>query len=215
MAITTYSELKTACASWMKRSDLTEPIKDAIALAEARINRIFLPRSQETETELTMVPGSRFVALPTGVINPIGVWLKAYLPRQKLTQVLPAELPVKTNVSGYPEYWAIDGENIAFDKLASDAWTLDFRYTATFALSDSNQTNYVLTHNPDVYLFGALVELSNYTHDDQKAAFWEQRFQQSVQDAANNENDTRATAVLMTDVGTQARNTRFNILRGW
>lgn len=215
MSITNYSELKSAIASWGKRSDLTAVIPDFIALAEARINRTFLPRSQEVEVELSTVPGSRFVDCPTDMINPIGVWLKAYLPRQKLTQVLPADLPVKTNVSGYPEYWAIDGTRIAFDKLSSSAWSFDFRYTASFALSDAAPTNYILTHTPDLYLFGALIELHKYTMDDQQAAMYEQRFQQALQDASNNENDTRATAVLMTELGQMARNTRFNILRGY
>lgn len=215
MAITNYSELQGAIAAWMKRSDLTDQIPNFIALAEARINRVFLPRSQEIEEELTATPGSRFIALPSGVINPIGLWLKAYMPRVKLTQMLPVELPVRQNVSGYPEYWAIDGENIALDKVAAEAYSFDFRYTKTFALSDSAPTNYILTNNPDVYLMGALVEASKYSMDDQQSAIYEQRFQQAMSDAASNENDTRATAVLMTDLGQIARNTRFNILRGY
>ena len=41
MAITTFSELKTAVANWLDRSDLTDRIPEFIALAEARHRRDF------------------------------------------------------------------------------------------------------------------------------------------------------------------------------
>lgn len=215
MAITNYSELQAAIANWSKRSDLTSVIPDFITLAEKRLNRTFVPRSQEVEIELTATPGSRYITLPSDMINPVGLWLKAYLPRQKLTQLLPVDLPVQTNVSGYPEYWAIDGSNIAFERPAASAYTFDFRYQQTWALSNSNPTNYILTNSPDLYLFGAMVELSKYVFDEQQAGIWEGRYQQALQDAANNENDTRATAVMTTDISQIARTNRFNIIRGY
>lgn len=215
MSITNYSELKTAVAAWGKRSDLTSLIPDFITLAEKRLNRNLLTRSQEFEVELTATVGSRYISLPDGVVNPVGLWLKAYLPRTKLTQLLPVDLPVKTNVSGYPEYWAIDAQNIALDKLAGDAYTFDFRYSGNLALSDSSPTNYVLTNDPDLYLFGALVEFHKYAMNDEQAAMWESRFQQALDQANSNENDTRATAVMTTEVGQIVRNGRFNIIRGY
>jgi hypothetical protein len=215
MSITTYDELKAAIASWMNRTDLTAQIPDFITLTEARINRTFVPRSTEVETELVTVPGSRFVALPDGVVNPLGLWLKAWLPRSKLTQCLPEELPVKTNATGYPEYWAIDGERIAFDKLALGAYTFDFRYVQTATLSSTAQTNYTLTHNPDLYLWGGLLEASSYLRDQDGIALYEPRFQSALREAQNNENDTRATAPLMTEIGTAGRQGRFNIIRGY
>ncbi len=39
MAITTYSELKTALGNWLNRDDLTAVIPDFISLAETDINR--------------------------------------------------------------------------------------------------------------------------------------------------------------------------------
>jgi len=38
MSIATYSELQTAVADWMHRTDLTAKIPDFITLAESRIN---------------------------------------------------------------------------------------------------------------------------------------------------------------------------------
>ncbi len=66
MAITTYTELQAAIASWLNRGDLTAQIPDFIALAEADINAQFDIRSIETDQALTAVVSSRFVPLPTG-----------------------------------------------------------------------------------------------------------------------------------------------------
>lgn len=215
MAITTYSELQAAIITWSHRTDLASLAPTFIELTEARINRVFLPRSAETEDALVTVLGSRFVALPSGVINPIGLWINAWTPRTRLVQCLPSELPVDTGSSGVPEMWAIDGERIAFDKLADAAYSFDFRYTKTFALSDANPTNYVLTNNPDLYLWGSLLEVANYTQDMELQSIYESRFQQAMQLAQNNENDTRASAPLMTEVSGMGRSGGFNVMRGY
>ena len=142
-----------------------------------------------------MTVGSRYVVFASDFDAPIAVWSKASLPREELPQRLPEQLP-GSNVNGYPEAWAIDGSNIAFDKPASSAWALDFRYSKPLALSDSEPTNYILTNYPDVYLFGALVELHAYAFDDANAAKYEARFRSALDDAENAEHANRSGAVL-------------------
>lgn len=214
MAISTYSELKTALANWSKRTDLSTVLGDFIALAEARIQRSLLSRVQEVETELTMTPGSRYVALPADFDSPVALWLKANLPREQLPQLLPEHL-CGSNTSGYPEAWGIDGESIAFDKPASSAWLLDFRYSKPLALSDSAPTNYILTNYPDVYLFGSLVELHNYCVNGEQSAMCEARFQAAIRDASDAEHESRKGAVLMTDIPGSMRHNTFNVYRGY
>lgn len=214
MSITNYTELQAAIASWAKRSDLTAVIPDFIALAEVRIARALQARPTEYETELTMTVGSRYVALPTGFDYPLGLWIKSSLPREPLPQRLPENLSGE-NTSGVPEAWAIDGENIAFDRPASETWAFDFRYAKPFALSVASPTNYILTNHPDVYLFGAMVEVSTYTADMAGAATWETRFARALEDAANEEHKNRAGATLATDLPATMDGGRFDIERGY
>ena len=54
MAITTYSELKTAVANSLARTDLTTQIPDFISLAEARLSRELETRSQEKRAQATL-----------------------------------------------------------------------------------------------------------------------------------------------------------------
>ena len=60
MAITTYTELKSAIADYMARSDLTGNVEDFIALAEARLNRLL--KMVETDATLTGTAASRRIA---------------------------------------------------------------------------------------------------------------------------------------------------------
>lgn len=215
MPISTYDQLKDAISAWMHRGDLEAKAGDFVALADARINRELVTREHEIEVELAMTPGSRYVEIPPGMNYPTGLWLKAWLPRQKLQQMIPSELPVKTNVTGYPEYWAIDGTNIAFDKLASAAHAFDFRYVADKMLSDTSQTNYTLTNYPDLYLWASLVEACTYVRDDEAAAIYDARFTRTLEEAKSNENSAREKAPLSTEIAVSNRNARFNILRGY
>ena len=48
MAISNYTELKTAVANWLDRDDLTDRIPEFIALAESRFNRLLRIRAMES-----------------------------------------------------------------------------------------------------------------------------------------------------------------------
>jgi len=65
MAITTYSELKTAIANFLARDDLTSVIPDFISLAEGRLSRELETRSQEKRATATLTVGDEYTALPT------------------------------------------------------------------------------------------------------------------------------------------------------
>lgn len=69
MAITDYDSLKSALAAWLHRSDLTAMIPDFIELAEAKMTCDLDSRSMETRVNLTTVPGSAFLALPTDMVE--------------------------------------------------------------------------------------------------------------------------------------------------
>src|SRR5574343_38100 len=63
MAITTNSELNTAVANWLSRSDLTSRIPEFIALFEAKFNRDMRVPSQESEFYSSGTGVPRFVSV--------------------------------------------------------------------------------------------------------------------------------------------------------
>ena len=68
MSITNYTELKTAVANFLARSDLTDRIPEFISLAEGRLSRELETRSQELRHDITLVSGTEFYTLPTDLI---------------------------------------------------------------------------------------------------------------------------------------------------
>jgi hypothetical protein len=69
MAISNYTELKTAVANWLDRDDLTARIPEFIALAEARFNRVLRIRAMESKQTASTVAGQQNLALPARFVQ--------------------------------------------------------------------------------------------------------------------------------------------------
>lgn len=152
MAISTFSELKTAIATWAHRDDLTLVIPDFIALTEADMaNRLKLVEL-ETNGTVTMTAGSG--TLPTGFLALRSISMDGepqlrYLSPSRLNDFLDA------NESGDGIYYTIIGTTIK--TAPATTGTLDVVYsTKITSLSDGSPTNVILTNYPDVYLYGGL-----------------------------------------------------------
>lgn len=156
MAITTYSELKSAVSDWMARSDLSGSAADFIALAEARLNRKLDP--VETDATLTATIDSREVDVSVLTIDePLELYLKESGEDEiRLTKRGAGTFPFLDD-SGEPEIWSLDDTTIKFDRPANKAYSLRFRYRGRFVLSDSATTNWLLTNHPDIYLAASIV----------------------------------------------------------
>ncbi len=208
MAISTYAELQAAVVARSHRTDLASLVPDFIALCEARLNRLPRLRTMETEATLACVVGSRFIALPTDYESPVAFWL-VDTDRTPLSPRLPQDLDTTTG-QGLPQRWAVDGTNIAMDCPADQAYAAYLRYLARFALSSSVTTNWLLTQNPDVYLYGTLTELADYTENAETLAKWGARYSAALSEVRTAQ--VRQRKAILT---TEFSRGRSNILRGW
>ena len=64
-------------------------------------------------------------------------------------------------------------------------------YKTVDALSDSNTTTTMLTQNPDVYLYGSLLEAEPFLMNDQRVQLWATAFQQALADIQEQDNKDR------------------------
>jgi hypothetical protein len=211
MAITTFTELKAAVASWANRTDLTSQLDDFVTLAEARLNDMLLLKNMEADETLTLSIGVNFVALPTGFVSPIALWIIVDGVRVKLSPALPQELPYDTD-STQPKYWAIDGANIRFDCPAGAAYSARLRCIKQSNLGASVATNYLLTKRPDIYLAGCMVEVARFTNDAELFNSWEPKFLKACAELKASDNRNRAIVPLRTDIPITSH--RANIIRG-
>lgn len=209
MALANYTELQAAIATRLHRSDLTTAIVDYIAIAEKRLNRTLKLLAQESETDLTATIGSRFMALPSLFGSPIALYLTTYLPRIEVEFRLPTEMQVFSD-NGPPEFWTLDGLQLATDSPADIAYAYTLRYCAEYNLA-ATATNALLTNYPDLYLYGALIEAADDIRDDALLARSQQRYAQALQECQNNENDNRSISYLTTEFSSANKQ---NIIRG-
>lgn len=213
MSIANYSELQTAIAGWLKRSDLTARIPDFIRLAEIRMKSVADIRVLETTIDLVTTAGSATIPTPADFKSPIALWIADINPQEQLTQLLVQSMPFNATPNR-PQYWCIDDHTIRFQCPANSTYPIKFRYSQLFELSVANPTNYMLDDYPDVYLFGALAEAGDYMFDNKNGQKWNDKFLDAVQRCNNQESSNNKNVPLMTEFAKSARQ-RFNIFRGY
>ncbi len=194
MAIGTFAELKTAAANWLDRSDLTDRIPEFIALAEARFNRILRIRDMETvSTSISTVAGTREYSLPTGFVQ----MKEFHLTTDPLTPLAYITPEMMTRLwagssSGKPEVFTVIADNVRLGPSPDAVYTTSMLYYKTFtALSDDATTNDMLTNNPDVYLYGTLLEAEPFIMNDERVQLWATAFKQAIDDIQNQDNKDR------------------------
>lgn len=160
MSIATYSELKTAIASWRSRVDLTSQLSDFVTVAESRINRKLRTRWQETALASTAIDSSYQVAVPAGCVGIKSLWLDRS-PTWRLHQKT-LENVLENQFGGDASMFAWSGSNWLFDGVGS---VKGVYYVAVPSLSDSSPTNWLLTAYPDVYLWASLEQACIYLRD--------------------------------------------------
>lgn len=174
MALTNYADLQTALGNWLQRSDINALYPDFITLFENCANRRLRVRQQEVTSTLT--PSAGVIALPSDFI----AWRRVTWtgnPRRDLSFVEPSWLQ-----SAYPDaptdlptVFTIESGNIRFMPTDATNTAVELVYWQKIPSLAANSTNWLMTANPDVYLFGALTEATAYALDAEKAVLWKAR----------------------------------------
>jgi len=213
MAINTYATLQTAVANWLDRSDLTDRIPEFIALAEARMNRVLRLAIMLNVDETTLggatalVAGTRDYALPSGYLQMVDFHLRtspittlSYLTPENMNRMWAGSQTGRTlaytifsdNASGTP----IKKVRLGPSPDSGYDYSMMF-YKKIDALSDSNTTEQMLTNNPDVYLYGALLEAEPFLMNDQRVGLWLAAFEKAIADLQEQDNKDRHSGSAM------------------
>ena len=184
MPLSNYGELKASIADYLNRDNLVSQIPDFIRLAERKIFRgkrgiqgedIPGYRARENETELLFDkilenPLTNLLALPADYLEVLTLLADDQpMTRVSLTQIQ-AEFAQHTKV-GRPFRFARRLGEIIFAPFPQEGVIYEMLYYADLSgtLVQDDDTNKVLTANPDVYLYGSLVEAEPFVRDDKLA----------------------------------------------
>lgn len=168
--IQTFDDLKAAVGRWLHRTDVAAAAEDFIALYEARANRNLRVRQMEASYSQSVTAQRN--ALPVGWLEMIGKPTVGGKPQDFITRdqfkLLDGTIPVFE--SGY---FSIFGSNIALNVDVSAGVVLAYDYYLKIpTLSVTNQTNWLITDGPDIYLYGSLLEAAPYLNNDPRIDTW-------------------------------------------
>ena len=193
MAIGTYDELKTAVANWLDRDDLTDRIPEFIALAEARMNRVLRLRMMESKYTASTIAAQRNYNLPGGYVQMRNFQINTS-PITVLQYVSP-EIYDRLwggSTGGTPQFYTIIANELQLGPIPGSVMTLEMLfYKKIAALSGTNTTEQMLTNNPDIYLYGALLEAEPFIMNDERVGLWAKGFAQAVADLQEQDNKDR------------------------
>jgi hypothetical protein len=184
MAITTYTELKSAVADWLNRSDLTAVIPSFIALAESYFNQEERLRNQKSIVRATATFDQEYEALPGDYLEMLNLTNQTTVPFQKV-QFLSLnqwdDYKRDFTTLQVPKYYTIVGNQLQLLPVPGSSITAEMVYYAKIpALSDSNAANWLLTNHPEVYLYGTLIQAAPYLKDDDRIATWNAMLERSL-----------------------------------
>ena len=213
MAITSYSTLKTAMATWIVRDDATDAqMSEFVSVFEARANVELPLRTAEVDTTLTGSTSSRQLTLPSDFLEPVALFLTTYGTQQKLSPIISGNYELDTS-NGPPSAWAINGSNIDLDCPCDQAHTFTFRYRMKLLNLASTDPNWLLTNHPNVYLWGSLVEFATWARDAEAISLYNGRYEDARDAVAWLTARSKATAPLRVDPALVAARS-FNINSG-
>lgn len=196
-AISTYAELKTAIANWLRpnssvTSDMTSRIPQYIGLCEVQVRRELHLRALDQTDTLTIVDGS--AAVPTGFQSVLSMTLTsepynkiAALPLDQLRKLDPSQVGDK------PYYYARSGGVFLFYPRTDATAEIKFRRGVT-PLSADGDTNWLLAGHADAYLYGSLI------HADRRLigprlGEWKEGFERAMEGIRRLEIDVHTDAI--------------------
>ena len=185
MALSTYTELKTSIGDWLNRSDLTSVIPDFISLAEAQVERTLRTRQMIVRANASF--DAQYGAVPADFLETKSLKLTSTNPQTPLEFLSIDALDNKAaeyTASGKPRFFGIVGGQLRIVPTPDATYTTELTYYAKLTkLSSTVATNWLLTSNPDIYLYGALLQAAPYLQDDARIQTWATLYERALNDS--------------------------------
>jgi hypothetical protein len=180
MALANYGELKTEIANFLNRDDLTSSIPSFIAMAEASIGRDL--RHWRQQRRVTAPLDEQFEDLPIDWLEMVHIYLNdgTELEYASLAEISRRNL-LTNSLAGKPKVYTLNSGQIEFVPIPDETYNVIMIYYARIpALVDNDDTSWLLTLNPDVYLYGSLIHSAPFLQEDQRIATWAQLYSAAI-----------------------------------
>jgi hypothetical protein len=182
--LSNYAELVASIGAWLDRDDLNDMAPDFIKLLESRLNRILRVPEMEASEELTATDG--VATLPTDWLQIRHVYWNGDID----SEIVP--VPLSTirrdyplgSYTGRPQVYAVVGGAIHLAPLpGSESGDLTLHYYEKIpALTSDDDTNWLLTSHPDIYLWGSLIMAELYGWNDERLPLIKSAWDEAIEE---------------------------------
>jgi len=178
MSISTFGELKTAVASELDRGDLTSKIPEFIAIAESFIKQDVRIRDQEKRVTASI--STEYFDLPTDYLEIRDIQINSD-PVGRLAFLSSPQMDTFYTGTGKPKAYAIFGTEVQFKPVPDTTYTVEIAYISKYtAFSADNDTNYLLTNHPEIYLYASCISGADFLEDQPKIEKYTSLYQAAV-----------------------------------
>ena len=200
MTIQTYADLKSEVAAWLHRSDLTDRIPQFIQFAESRINNE-LRAEKMVRFRSVSVAGNSF-ARPADFLEMVTIGPRDE-PGCNFDLVGPRN--IRDAIRNHRNEFAYVGDQIMVGRAtgATESQNIDMVYYARIPCLCDAEQSWLLSEQPDMYLFGALTFSAPFLKDDARIATWEAGYQ-AAKSGYQGSNDAGRWSGQTLTVGTSA-----------
>ncbi len=190
MLITDYTSLQSEVATYLKRTDLTERIKTFIQLAEARIftEPDLNVRGKEVRATASTIANQAYYGTPTDAKAIRYIKLQVtdtrtknlqYMPPKRFDDEFPDELDIERLKE--PIAWTQKGDEIVLGPPPNIVYTMEMYYHTNFIqLTDAAPTNWLVTNQPNIYLYATLLETPIYLVKDERVQTFADFYREAV-----------------------------------
>lgn len=177
-----YASLRSAVTEYLARDQdttLIARIPTFVQLAEAKFNRqLFVRQMEQRATALVNLASNEpeFISLPSDFQSMRRVRLSSVTGKPALEFKSGAQIDEYRfetfNVGGRPRYFTIFGDELEIAPTPDAAYTIEMVYRKNVPPLAENDSNWLLTLSPDLYLYGALLESAPYIREDGRLQTW-------------------------------------------
>lgn len=202
-----YTEIVETALSYSDRSDkeVTDRMDNFLRIVEARINRNLKTMDMAVRTLLSTTEGTEFYTLPSDFSGLRDIELResaSSRTRNTLQYLSPEQMNQRSSASDVGRnavYYTLVANQIQIMPPQEAGKIMEIvYYRRVIPLTESEQENWVSIINPDVYIFGLLVEISSFVKDKEAAALWDSRFTTMLEEVKVEDGDSRWSGTSLT-----------------
>lgn len=180
--IGSYADLQSAIVEYLARDQDTTLIARVpwfIQSLESKMNRSLFVRQMESRVTTLTDPTQRepqYIALPADFQSIRRIRLTSVQGKPSIDFMSTGQMDqfrnANADVADRPEFFTIFGSEIELAPTPDAVYTVEIVYRQNIPALASNNTNWLLTLAPDVYLYGALMESAPYIKEDPRIETW-------------------------------------------